>query len=135
MKRVLLGVSMLFVIACGCAGMPDAIGDLAEPDVPLVEPVAPAAEAPSPASLDGRWCEENPEVGCYRFEGFAVHEEAVKLKNGTKHAAEGTWTMEGGMLLMRFPSGTWTLEVLKRTDNILIVKDYSQDQTFTFVRR
>ena len=69
------------------------------------------------------------------FDGNKVHEEDVKLKSGTKLGEEGTWEIQGGLLLMRFPSGTWTLEPVEYTGDILILHDADQNDTFTFVRQ
>lgn len=90
---------------------------------------------PDIADLQGRYCAENAEVGCYVFDGSKVHEEDVHLKTGTKIGEDGTWEIEGGLLLMRFPTGTWTLEPVTYTGDILILHDPDQDDTYTFVRQ
>src|SRR5690606_33764287 len=90
--------------------------------------------APDLADLEGRFCSEDPEVGCYRFEGNLVFEEDVKLRGGTKLGEDGTWELQSGLLLMRFPTGTWTLEPVTYTGDILILHDPDQNDTFTFIR-
>ncbi len=125
MRRVILGVSVGWMLACGGAvPAPDATGGGA----------VTAAPASDPGQLVGRWCENDPEVGCYRFEGDTVIEEPVKNKRGTSGESRGPWRIEGKMLILDFPEGNWTLEIIDRTSSVLLVKDHSQNDTFTFTR-
>ena len=126
-RRVVALVPVLvFTLACGGLGASETV---------VVEKVVEVpAEAPSEPTLEGRWCENDPEVGCYRFEGDVVHEEAVKTRSVRKPATEGTWKQEGKMLILTFPEGPWTLEVKAHTESVLVVTDHSQNDTFTFTR-
>lgn len=119
MRRFVIGIGLWGCLACG--GVAPSGGEV----------TAVAVEA---GPLTGRWCENDPEVGCYRFEGDTVIEEPVKNKRGTSGESRGPFKIEGKMLIMTFPEGAWTLEIIDRTASVLVAKDHSQNDTFTFTR-
>lgn len=121
MKKGTLALAPTMFAALACGGLPAGNG----PD----EPAAPPA-----ATLQGRWCENDPEVGCYRFEGDVVHEEAVRTRRTRSAASQGTWRRDGDMLLLDFPEGPWTLQIQALSREVLVVVDHSQKETFTFTR-
>lgn len=90
------------------------------------------AETPKLAGkLDGTWCEPDAKVGCYTFKGKTVTEEAIDHSPASK----GTWEQDDDMLIMTFKQGPWSLEIVKSTSRVLILKDVSRKLTYTFTRR
>ena len=59
---------------------------------------AGAAGPSGPGPLSGRWCDNDPEVGCYRFEGDIVVAEPVKTRHGTGKEMRGPFSIEGKKL-------------------------------------
>jgi hypothetical protein len=127
----------MLIVALALAGACDkpAAGDAAAAPAPAAAtPVAAVAAKPRPmpppSKLEGRWCEPDPNVGCYRFEGSTVIEEA--LANST--ASKGTFQLDDDMLVMRFKEGPWSLQVVKIGATVMILKDLSRNYTYTFTR-
>jgi hypothetical protein len=117
-RRIALVLTAALGLACGGAA-----------DVTSVAPAKSVSD-----ELQGRWCENDPEVGCYRFEGSEVVEEPVNNKRGYSGESRGPWKIEGNMLIMTFPEGNWTLEIVSRTESVMVLTDHSQPDTFTFTK-
>ena len=93
--------------------------------------VAAASPKLDPTQLAGRWCEADPKVGCYSFKGNVVIEEAI---NGSP-ASKGTWEQDDDMLILRFKEGPWSLQIVKVSTKVMVLKDLSRKYTYTFTRR
>ena len=101
--------------------------------VPILALAAPAA-ADTPkldGKLDGRWCEPDAKVGCYSFKGKTVTEEAIDHSLASK----GTWEQDDDMLILTFKEGPWSLQIVKVTTKVMILKDLSRKLTYTFTKR
>ncbi len=81
--------------------------------------------------LDGRWCEPDTKVGCYAFKGKSVTEEAIDHSPASK----GTWEQDDDMLILTFKEGPWSLQIVKVTTKVMILKDLSRKLTYTFTKR
>jgi hypothetical protein len=95
-------------------------------------PLTAHADTPKlDGKLDGTWCEPNREVGCYTFKGKAVVEEALS----NSRASKGSWMQDEDMLILTFKEGPWSLQIVKATARVLVLKDLSRRLTYTFTRR
>ncbi len=84
-----------------------------------------------PAKLEGRWCEPDPHVGCYSFKGKTVIEEALSNSSASK----GTWEQDDDMLILTFKEGPWSLQIVKVSARVMVLKDLSRKLTYTFTKR
>ncbi len=80
--------------------------------------------------LSGRWCAEDPVIGCYAFDAEGVIEEA----NGPFPETRGRWDVQAGLLILRFPNGSWTLEPVRRAEGVLVLRDLDRDEVVVLVK-